>query len=210
MTRTPATPGSSERPMPSSPVSFEEFLAWADEDTLAEWGDGEVILMSPTSADHQRLLKFLFYLVDAFVQAHRIGEVFLPPFLMRLPSRPSSREPDLLFVSNAHADRVKGAHLDGPADLVVEIVSPESDERDRVEKLREYEAGGVLEYWLIDLPRRAASFHQLGADGRYHAGSLGVDGFDHSTVLPGFRLRVAWLWERPLPPVAEALRQIGL
>ena len=108
------------------------------------------------------------------------------------------------------ADRVKGAYLDGPADLVVEIVSPESDERDRGEKLREYEAGGVLEYWLADPLRQAASFHRLGPDGRYHAGSLDADGFYHSAVLPGFRLRAAWLWQRPLPPVPEALQQIGL
>ncbi len=202
--------GSSERPAPAAPVSFEEFLAWADEDTLAEWVDGEIVPMSPASADHQRILRFLFHLVDAFVSVRQLGEVFLPPFLMRLPSRPSGREPDLLFLANGHANRLKGAYLDGPADLVVEIVSPETDERDSSEKLREYEAGGVPEYWLIDPLRQVTSFHQLGADGRYHAAPLDPDGFAHSAVLPGFRLRVAWLWQRPLPPVGEALQQIGV
>ena len=42
---------------PSSPkgVSFEEFLAWGDEDTWAEWVDGEVIVLSPASESHQKV-----------------------------------------------------------------------------------------------------------------------------------------------------------
>lgn len=34
---------------PSAKMTYEEFLAWADEDTWAEWVDGEVIYMSPVS-----------------------------------------------------------------------------------------------------------------------------------------------------------------
>ncbi|RMF86648.1 MAG: Uma2 family endonuclease, partial [Nitrospinota bacterium] len=30
-------------------LSYEEFLAWCDEDTWAEWVDGEVILLTPAS-----------------------------------------------------------------------------------------------------------------------------------------------------------------
>ena len=41
---------------PSGPVTFEEFLAWCDEDTHAEWVDGEVIMMSPATDQHLRLL----------------------------------------------------------------------------------------------------------------------------------------------------------
>ncbi len=197
----------SERPAPPRPVSFEDFLAWAGEDTSAEWVDGEIVLMSPGSADHQRLLAFLYGLLVAYVTQRQLGELFLPPFLMRLVSRPSGREPDLLFVADEHADRLRSAYLDGPADLVVEIVSPESDERDHGAKFVEYEAAGIPEYWLIDPLRETAFFHELGADGRYHIGSVDADGFYHSTVLSGFRLRVAWLWQRPLPPVSEVVLQ---
>jgi Uma2 family endonuclease len=192
---------------PPPPISFEQFLAWADEDTHAEWVDGEIVLMSPSNLEHQRLILFLAELINRYVRAHQLGEVFLAGVLMRLATRPSGREPDLLFVANEHADRLRETYVDGPADLVVEIVSPDSEERDRVTKLAEYEAAGIPEYWLIDPLRREALFYRLGEDRRYHLGPVDAEGFYHSAVLPEFRLRVAWLWQRPLPPVAEVAPQ---
>ena len=126
---------------------------------------------------------------------------------MRLPTRPSGREPDLLFVANEHGNRLRPTYVDGPADLVIEIVSPDSEERDRVTKLAEYEGAGVPEYWLVDPVPQEATFYRLGADGRYDAVPINVDGFYHSAALPGFRLWVAWLWQRPLPALAEVLPQ---
>jgi Uma2 family endonuclease len=126
---------------------------------------------------------------------------------MRLPTRPSGREPDLLFVANEHGNRLRPTYVDGPADLVIEIVSPDSEERDRVTKLAEYEGAGVPEYWLVDPVPQEATFYRLGADGRYDAVPINADGFYHSAALPGFRLWVAWLWQRPLPALAEVLPQ---
>jgi Uma2 family endonuclease len=197
-----------ERPVPPAPMSFEQFLAWCDEDTHAEWVDGEIVLMSPSSVRDLRLIQFLFDLVRAFVVPHQLGEVFIHGLIMRLASYPSGREPDLLFLAAEHADRLKDTYLDGPADLAVEIVSPDSVERDRGEKFAEYEAGGVPEYWQVDPLRQEASFYQLGSDGRYRPGPTDEDGFYHSLVLPGFRLRPDWLWQRPLPPIADMVHQI--
>jgi Uma2 family endonuclease len=200
-------PSADRKAPPPAPVSFEEFLAWADEDTRAEWVDGKVVPMSPANRAHQDLLFFLARLVVAHVEARRLGWVYFAPFLMRLPTRPSGREPDLLFVANEHADRLRDTFLDGPADLVVEVASPESAARDRGEKFLEYEAAGVPEYWLIDPLREEAGFYRLGADGRYRLAPLDADGWYHSTVLPGFRLRPDWLWQHPLPPLAEVAPQ---
>jgi Uma2 family endonuclease len=107
----------------------------------------------------------------------------------------------------AHADRLRHTHLDGPADLGVEIVSPDSIERDRGEKFVEYEAAGIPEYWLVDPLRAEALFYRLGQDGRYHRGPIDADGWYRSTVLAGFRLQVAWLWQEPLPSVEDVVAQ---
>jgi Uma2 family endonuclease len=188
-------------------MSFEEFLAWADEDTYAEWVDGEVVMMSAASTRHQRIVMFLGALFQHYVEAHPLGTVLIAPFLMRLPR--AAREPDVLFVARDREERIRSAYLDGPADLVVEVVSPDSRRRDRQEKLREYGEAGVREYWVIDPDTREAQFHRLTAAGEY--ASIPVEeGVVRSDVLPGLWIRVEWLWQEPLPPLMGVLKEWGL
>jgi len=187
-------------------MTYEEFLEWADEDTLAEWVDGEVIMYSPASRKHQNIADFLTKVMGIFVGQHNLGVVLSAPFQMKLEQ--SGREPDLLFVAREHLNRLQETHLDGPADVAVEILSPESAGRDRGEKFYEYEAGGVREYWVIDPDRRWAEFYRLGEEGRYRVVFAGEEGAFHSEVLPGFWLRVEWLWQEPLPSALRTLAEI--
>lgn len=191
-------------------MTYEEFLAWADEDTPAEWVDGEVILMSPASQKHQLIVSFLTALLQHFVEAHQAGIVLSAPFQMKIEARPSGREPDVLFVSSARLDQLKEMYLDGPADLVVEIISTESRARDRGDKFYEYEQGGVHEYWLIDPIRKQAEFYLLGDDNLYHLAPVGDDDKFHSAVLKGLHLKVGWLWQEPLPPLLTVLKEWGI
>jgi Uma2 family endonuclease len=186
-------------------MTLEEYLDWDYEGVRAEWVDGEVVLMSPVRLDHQFLVQFLYELIVVFARKHSLGKVLLAPTRMRLPTKPTGREPDLLFVSTPHLNRLKENHVDGPADLVVEIVSPESEVRDRATKFNEYEAAGIPEYWLIDSLRHEALFYLLGDDGRYHLRMPSSDGIYQSRTLEGFRLRPDWLWRDPLP-TPEAAR----
>jgi Uma2 family endonuclease len=195
-------------PPPPPPVSWDDFLAWLDEDTHAEWVDGEIIEMSPASDEHQLILGFLYRLLMEIVEARQLGSVYFAPYLMRLPLRPSGREPDLLFVRAEHAERATRTSLSGPADLAVEIVSTDSVERDHREKLAEYEAAGIPEYWVIDPRLQDARFYQLDENGRYRLGTIGEQGIFSSHVVTGFRLRVSWLWRRPLPTLASAVADL--
>jgi Uma2 family endonuclease len=200
-----------ERKMPpSGPVSFEEFLDWLDEDTRAEWVDGAIIMASPASDNHQDIVDFLVAIIRPYVRRQQLGWIRSGPFVMRTIVRPSGREPDILFVVNERMNLVQQTYLDGPADLAVEVVSPESIGRDRGDKFVEYEAAGVREYWLIDPLRDQVEFYQLGADGRYRLVLIGADGIYRSIVLPGFWLRVAWLWQRPLPDEIDVLKELGV
>jgi len=198
-----------QKAAPEGRVTWDEFLAWLDDKTRAEWVDGEVVPLSPSNLEHQDVIGFLYELVLSFVRVKRLGRVYFG-ILMRLAARRSGREPDLLFVANEHVDRFKGTLLDGPADLVVEVVSPDSDARDRGDKFIDYEAAGIPEYWLLDPIRGAALFYQLGADGRYRLVPIGEDGIYRSAVLAGFSLHVEWLWQRPLPVAGDLLHEIGL
>lgn len=128
---------SSNKVKPEGKISYEEFLDWLDEDTLAEWVDGEIIIAAPASIRHQRISGFLYGILSRYVCSHNLGELIYAPFQMKLIT---GREPDILFVSNANLGRIKDTFIDGPADMVVEIVSPESMMRDRGEKYFEYES----------------------------------------------------------------------
>jgi Uma2 family endonuclease len=116
--------------------------------------------------------------------------------------------PDLLFLAKEHLGRLRESHIEGPADLVVEIVSKESRGRDRGEKFYEYAEGGVPEYWLLDPQLEQAEFYQLDAQGRYQMVAPDDSGIYHAKVVAGFWLRVAWLWHQPLPDPVQVLLEI--
>ncbi|MDN5344600.1 MAG: hypothetical protein PWQ18_711 [Clostridia bacterium] len=184
-----------EHTLPPGKISFEQFLAWADEDTLAEWVEGEVVLMTLASLKHQRVAGFLFMIMRAFVTHHDVGEVLFAPFLVRLPEPlKRGREPDIIYVAKERLHLLKPTYLDGAPDLVVEITSPESLGRDRHVKFTEYEQASVREYWLIHPDTRQAEFFQL-QDGRYRQIWPDEDGVYCSKVLPGFQLSLKRIWE---------------
>ena len=202
-TETPVVSMNSAGQSITGPVSYEEFLDWTDEDTHAEWVDGEIEMSSPASVTHERIQRFLNRVVSTYVELSDLGEVFLP-FQMKI-SR--GREPDLLFVAKARLNLLRQTFLDGPADLAVEIVSPESRQRDRVTKVEEYAHAGVGEFWLIDPLESTAHFYQLDDQGAYQQVAPDTDGRYHSIALPGFWLHPAWLWQEPLPNVEDVLLQ---
>ncbi len=192
---------------PRSKVTYEEFLAWADEDVPAEWVDGEVILMSPASNRHQDVADFLTSLLRFFVETKQLGIVRSAPFQMKLETRPSGREPDILFIARERLELLTNTYLNGAADLTVEIISPESRVRDRGDKFYEYEGAGVREYWLIDPVRKQAEFYCLNNDGVYQLAPVGEDNILNSSVLDGLRLNVEWLWQEPLPLLMTVLKE---
>lgn len=194
--------------LPKERMSLDEFLKWVGEDVWAEWEDGEVIVMSPASYQHQDISRFLTVLLSIFLEENDLGVVLSAPFAMWLPVSNRLREPDLLVVLKEHCDRIKETYLDGPADLVIEIVSSESILKDRGTKFAEYELDGVREYWVIDPERKQADFFVLGEGGRFERRLVDKRGFYHSSVLKGFRIKVDWLWQSPLPKVTEALKEV--
>ena len=148
-------------------MTFEEFLSSPYE--RAEWVDGEVFELSPENVEHAGAGGWLYSLLRAFVEEHGQGRV-LSGVLMKTGPHLAGRVPDVLFLSREHEDRIRRNHVEGPADLAIEVTSPDSEVRDRDTKRREYEQGGVREYWIVDLLRGEVAFLSL-EEGRYRAAS---------------------------------------
>jgi Uma2 family endonuclease len=188
------------------PKTYEEFLEWnGTNDIWAEWENGEIIYMSNPSLIHQRIARFLTAVLQFYVEAKELGEILPAPFQLKFDFRKSGRQPDIMFVSHANADKIKKQYVEETADLVIEIISPESRTRDKADKFYEYEQAGVKEYWLIDYERKRAEFYTLGNDGFFNF-EIPENGVFKSKVLAGMNLKVDWLWQETLPTLLEVLK----
>jgi Uma2 family endonuclease len=177
-------------------MSFDAFMA-SHEDRFAEWVDGEVIEFMPAKKHNQLLVGFLYQLLSLFARLGPGGQVMTAPYSMRAKPGGNVREPDVFYVGPEQVAQMAELLLEGPADLVVEVVSDESVRRDRDDKYHEYADAGVREYWVIDPrnKRQRADFYRLTPEGRYELFATEDDERVESSALPGFWLRPAWLWE---------------
>lgn len=189
-------------------MSYARFLEWDGGSRHVEWVDGEVVEMAPASDVHQDLAGFLIAILRVFVEARRLGRILFDPFQMKTAPDLPGRAPGIIFVATKRLSRLKQNHLVGPADLVVEILSPGSGATDRGEKFDEYERGGVREYWLLDPHRGQAQFFRL-VRGVFRQ-ALPEDGIYRSAVLRGFTFDTRWLRSETRPNVAAVLKQLGL
>jgi|GEM_PF-48548 len=200
------------REPPRRRISLPEFMSDVrDEGPLTEWVNGEVTVHLPPTARHQDVAAFLFILVRHFVDFFGLGRAFIAPVgLLVTPAGPL-RQPDIVVLTRANAARLHPGYVECPADLAVEVISPDSIQRDRIEKMAEYAPSGVREYWLVD-PRAGcerADFYLLDDSGRYRPVPPDGEGVYRSAALPGFWLRTAWLHADPLPDAFTTFAEIA-
>ena len=138
------------------------------------------------------MIVFLNMLLGLYLQVFNLGELLVAPLAMRISQMGSLANRSLLFISSEHLANIDEQRLNGPADLVIEIILTESVGRDRGDKFYEYQAGGVREYWVID-PRPGRPVQTFGCSTKQTSFApipIDSDGIYHSTVLPNFRLNV--------------------
>ncbi len=188
-------------------MTFEEYLELDHERGLAEWIDGEVHFYVGATARHQQVIDFLVALFNGVLGRVAGGRAISSGFVVRALPTGNGREPDVVVISSTHGDRLRPTYFEGPPDIIVEVVSDESVERDYITKRREYERAGVPEYWIID-PREGSqdAMFLLLSDGVY-GDAFPEGGVYRSAVLPGFWLRVEWLWDDQ-PDVYSRLQEI--
>lgn len=189
-------------------MTYEEYLRDPRIPEHTEWVDGEVIEMMSVSKKHAELQMYLLELLRSFLRVTKAGRLYTDPFQMRLTNAKSGRAPDIMFVRTERFGDVEGMFLDGPAELVIEIISPCTEGTDRGDKYYEYEAGGVPEYWILDPVRETAEFYLRDDEGVYRSANVPAKGTFASRSLKGFVLTVEWLWTEE--DALDAIRAMGL
>jgi Uma2 family endonuclease len=197
-------------PVPGLRMSEQQFndWYWRTENTRAEWVDGEIILLSPINIPEFRLNIWLFKLVESVVDADE-GEVFGIEIQIRLPTIKQRRNPDVLFISRNREKIIKHSYIDGAPDLVMEIVSPDSENRDRRDKFLAYEKSGVREYWIIDPNAQRVEAYSLNREKKYRR-IKEAEGVIESKVIRKLFIRPTWLWQSPLPKLAKVLKELSV
>jgi len=172
-----------------------------------EWVRGELIKMSPVSFTHDKIMKYLRYLIDTYFVLNPIGLTVIDPFVMRIDVTESRRQPDLQIILDTNPGELTETAMIGAADICIEIVSKGSVKIDYGDKLEEYEKAGVREYWIIDPDRRAALFYRLTDAGGYVLQQVTNDIYE-TPLLERFRLHVPTLWTDDLPDPVRVVEQV--
>ncbi len=186
--------------------TFEDFCILVKDGEKADLIDGVIYMASPDNTQADRLFVWLIGIMDSFVTERNLGRVSGSRVAYRLGGR-NAPEPDIGFVQLDRIHLIKSGYVEGPPDLAVEIVSPESIVRDYTWKFAQYEQAGVREYWILDKIKKKAVLHRLDNTKRFRE-VRPQRGHLHSKVLPGFWLDPKWLWNDPLPHPLSILRQL--
>jgi Uma2 family endonuclease len=129
------------------------------EGTLAEVIHNQLVMSPAPTSKHQQVSKEIFRQLDAFVLSHQLGEVFYAPIDVYLDNE-NVFEPDLVFISSKQL-HILGNNIYGAPDLVVEVLSPSSEKKDKRDKKVIYEKYGVKEYWIVDPVSKQVTGYQL-------------------------------------------------
>ena len=175
-------------------LTYGEYLKGPEIKARYDIVDGQMIMAPTPTLAHQRLLGQLFKLLHTFVTEHGLGEtLFAPPdvIIQREPLR--TRQPDLLFVSNDRAGIMQD-YIQGPPNLVAEILSPSNTRRDVEDKLSDYGTLGVEECWLVSPEARTVEVLRLDQQSLIRTSIHGLGDQVQSDVISGLSLAVGDLF----------------
>lgn len=130
-------------------LTYRDYLLLPDDGKRYEIIDGDLFVPPSPVTRHQLVVGRFFHHMMTYLETHPIGTVFTAPYDVVL-SDTDIVEPDLLVVLNNGRAHISEKNVQGPPDMILEVLSPSTAARDRELKRKRYERFGVQEYWLID------------------------------------------------------------
>ena len=130
-------------------MTYDEYCLLPEDRNQYELFDGELVITPWPNVGHQRIVGRLCTQLLAYVEAHSLGLLLIAP-LDTIFDPYTVLQPDILFVSRERIPGVVKERIEGAPDLVVEVLSPRTVEKDRRRKRAVYSQFGVREYWIVD------------------------------------------------------------
>lgn len=176
--------------------TYQDYLEMPDEPGCRiEILDGILVKEPSPNVAHQRVSRRLQRILeDYFWQEDPEGEIFNAPLDVTFHDV-TVVQPDLLYVAGTQKEIVQDTRIDGAPVLVVEVLSPSTTRKDRLQKLQIYQKAGVTHYWLVSPEERTLECFQL-RDGVYAlvAGGLDDDVVEHP-AFQGLSIPLSSLWK---------------
>ena len=170
-------------------LTYQDYLNNTPPDSHSELLDGEIIMKPGEIIPHQRALLKLGIRVGEFVERRDMGEALFAPMDVVL-SNNDVVQPDLLFISRDRMSIITYDNIQGAPDLVVEVLSPYTIQRDLTFKRALYAHRGIKEYWQVDIDDRRVTVLLLGDNDYEFTAIYGSGDTLTSPVLPGFTLAI--------------------
>jgi Uma2 family endonuclease len=179
--------------LPPGKLTYEDYVELPDDGRRYEILDGELEVSPAPRPRHQGVSMNLAALLHVHVREHGLGIVYCAPIDVIL-ARDSIVQPDIVFVAAGRESIVTERAIEGPPDLAVEILSPDSERRDRSAKAGLYARYGVRHYWIVDPVLRTLETYELD-DGAYRRVAM-HEGQAKARVapLPDLEIDLARVW----------------
>lgn len=177
----------------------EKFYADITPEHKWEFIQGEVVMHSPALNRHLLATMQLHDLMRAHVRLKSLGAVYIEKAMTCFPR--NDYEPDIMFFGLTKARLTSPDTLKFPIpDLIVEVLSPSTEGRDRGIKFQDYALHGVKEYWIIDPVAESVEVYRLAGE-IYPPVERQTDGTLCSDAIAGFEIPVRAIFDE-----AENLR----
>lgn len=177
-------------------VRRESFYADIDDDVKAEFINGEIIIHSPVKLEHTNATGNIYKLLSIYVENHDLGFVGYEKNLTVF-SR-NDYEPDVVFFNIEKSKNFKKGMWKFPVpDLIVEVVSKSTENRDRGLKFHDYQAHGVKEYWIIDADKETVEQYVLNSK-KFELIFKSKKGSIESKIIKGFSADIASFFDNRL------------
>lgn len=150
---------------------------------------GEFVMSPSPNTEHQKVSRRILLLLGSWAEEHNLGEVFYSPYDVYLSDH-DLFQPDLLFISKNRLNIIHEKNVQGAPDFVLEIISPGSEKRDRIEKKSRYEIFGAQEYWIVDPKHETITVMLLSGKQYQIQGIFKKEDTVKSSAIHGFKLHL--------------------